>query len=288
MEDCISSPYSSENVAMQEDLISCLGESSEIANANLKSVQNNEKNRGAFLLAHPSPCFQGPFLRPLGQKFLDQSFADFTSFKHGDKVKCGFWSPEEDSANNFKTKHSRKGSMSNSENNIVGPCSTLDGCILYCCSVGMCQIGCPCNLCMNPSACSKPCLADPCAHCDKQCKKHEVGMRRSFDESEDMFTIVTKAAVVIKDTNPYSLPKRNCEFVKFANIPKSCQECTNNLRDHEVNHKVFHLQCKFCRYQFGRIKDSVSMVDFERKSKYKMRKRGYLFILLQNVQQESG
>ena len=103
MEDCISPPYSSENVAMKKELTSCLGESSEIEQNNLKAVQNNENNRRAFLCAHPSPCLQGPFLRPLGQKFLDQTFADFTSFKHGDAVKCGFWSPEEDSANNYKT-----------------------------------------------------------------------------------------------------------------------------------------------------------------------------------------
>ena len=272
MEDCISPPYSSENVAMKKELTSCLGESSEIEQNNVKAVQNNENNRRAFLCAHPSPCLQGPFLRPLGQKFLDQTFADFTSFKHGDAVKCGFWSPEEDSANNYKTKHSRKDIMFKSEINIVGPCSTLDGCVLYCCSVGMCQVGCPCHLCMNPFTCSKSCLDDPCDQCDKQCKKHKVGISRSFDENEDLFTIVTKPAVVNKENASFSLPKRNCEFVRFARIPRSCQECTRNLKDHEVNHKVFHFRCKFCRYQFGRITDSVSMVDLERKRKYLLRK----------------
>ena len=111
MEDCIFSPYSSENFVMKEELASCLGESSEVKQNNLKDILKNENTRGAFLRTHPSPCFQGPFLRPLGQKFLDQSFSDFTSFKHGDTVKCGFWSPEEDSANNYKTKHSRKDIM---------------------------------------------------------------------------------------------------------------------------------------------------------------------------------
>ena len=122
---------------------------------------------------------------------------------------------------------------------------------------------------MDPSnsSCSISCLDDPCMECTKQCKEHKIGMTRNFDETEHVFTLVAKGVTTDITEKTIYWPKNGCILVKFANISKSCEECTTDLRDHEVFHKVFHFRCKFCRFQFRSIEDSVTVIGFKRTKK---------------------
>ena len=86
-------------------------------------------------------------------------------------------------------------------------------------------------------------------------------MPRTFNESENLFTIVTKNAKANRSDKTIDLPKKNCIFVKHADIPKNCKNCLRDFQDHEVFHKVIHSTCKFCRFQISRLKDSVSFTD---------------------------
>ena len=124
---------------------------------------------------------------------------------------------------------------------------------------------CPYHLCTNPrsSICSKACFDDPCDECEEHCIKHSVGIPRTFNENENIFTIVTRKAAANRNSKTINLPKQNCIFIKYANIPKNCQVCQVDLKDH----KVFHFRCKFCRFQFVRIKDSVSITNVREKRK---------------------
>ena len=72
---------------------------------------------------------------------------------------------------------------------------------------------------------------------------------------------MTKNAKANRSDKTIDLPKKNCIFVKYADIPKNCKNCVRDFKDHEVFHKVIHSTCKFCRFQISRLKDSVSFTD---------------------------
>ena len=260
-ENKIYPPFHADNVAMQDDLKFCFEDTSEATHYKLRDVQDSNVTRGIFLSSHPVPCLQGPFPMPIGLSCLGVTFFDFTAYTHECSMSCEVWLPK--LAGNFETKHERKHEVSKCDQILVGPSSTLNGNIVYCCSVGKCCIGCPCSLCTSPreSTCSKACLSLPCYKCETQCTDHKVGMPRTFNESKHLFTVVTKNAKANRNEKTIDLPKKNCIFVKYANIPKNCKNCPRDLQDHEVFHKVIHSRCKFCRFQISRLKDSVSIAD---------------------------
>ena len=260
----IQPPFHSDNVAMRGDLTFCFGSTFESTQHSFTDVLESNHTRGIFLSSHPMPCLQGPFPMPIGLSCLGVTFKDFTSYTH---ESCGIWIPK--LAGNFETNHERNQEVF-CEQGMFGPSSTINGNIVYCCSVGKCCIGCPCHLCTSPrkNTCTKACLSLPCNNCEEQCIEHNIGMPRTFNENENLFTIVTKKAKANGSYKTIDLPKKTCMFVKFANISKSCEQCCSDLRDHEVFHKVFHFRCKFCRFQFARMKDSVSFSDIRETKKW--------------------
>ena len=41
---------------------------------------------------------------------------------------------------------------------------------------------------------------------------------------------------------------KTVQIIKFTGIPTDCDECTEDLYDHEANHLIVHDKCKFCDY----------------------------------------
>ena len=57
----------------------------------IKEIVKDANSMVSFLSRHPMPCYQGPFMNPIGLKTLGESFASFTTFQHSDDVTCGTW-----------------------------------------------------------------------------------------------------------------------------------------------------------------------------------------------------
>ena len=145
MSHIIQPSLHSDNVAMRGGLKFCFGSTFESIQHSFSDVQESNHTRGIFLSSHPFPCLQGPFPMPLGLSCLGVTFKDFTYYTHESSISCGVWIPK--LAGNFETNHERNQEVFNCEQEMFGPSSTLNGNIVYCCSVGKCCIGCPCHLC---------------------------------------------------------------------------------------------------------------------------------------------
>ena len=235
----------------------------------LKSV--NERLN--FLSNHPMPFYQGPFTMPMGLELLKKSFKNYTTFKHSHMVNCGFWNAVN---KNIEPKDQiilewNPFESSSSENvNLVGPASKLDKTLIYPCEIGHCQISCACSICTNLRH-SKDSFCIGTSHYE-QCRDHRIGVPRTFHHGEDLFTLVASKG----DANDESNLVHQTMFIirKYTDIPKSCEECRCNLRDHEVHHKVFNTSCKFCEKDFRLIEDCMSKEDLRRKRDFAKNKDG--------------
>ena len=259
METKILPPHYLENVRVKEDLVHFVAVT-ECTKFSLEEVKNDDEKRADFLSSHPSPCYQGPFLKPIGLQWLGDSFKTFTTFTHDRSIKCGVWTPKEQNGIDiFYTKQEIPYDLFE----VLGPCSNGDGRIIYSCCFGKCQIGCVCYLCTAPrSTCRKRlCLESPCTKCELQCKKHSICITRMFKDTEDSFTIVSRIAPFVTEHKKEFSAKSDRIFLKYAGIPKNCEVCTTDLRDHELYHKTLHFRCKFCRFQFRSIKNAINERD---------------------------
>ena len=256
METKILPPHYHDNVAVKEDLVNFVA-AIECTKFSLEEVKNDDEKRAAFLSSHPSPCYQGPFLKPMSLQWLGDSFETYTTFTHDKCIKCGVWKPKEQ--NGIDVLYTKQ-ELPNDHIEVVGPCSDGDGRIFYSCCFGKCRIGCVCYLCSAPrSKCRKRlCLESPCTKCDSQCKKHTICIARMFKDTEDSFTIVSRnVPLVTEPKNKYS-SMLDRTFLKYAGIPQNCEVCKKDLRDHELYHKTLHFRCKFCRFQYRTIKDAIN------------------------------
>ena len=191
--------------------------------------------RMRYISKHGMPLYQGPFTKPLGMKLLNQTFEEFTTFRHSDEV------PSCEARRTL----------------VWGPASRKNGSIFYNCQYGNCEMDCQCKLCETPSKCSnKSCIDSPCPACDLQCISHVILPMRNFTE-EHLFTIVAgkKEESII------------CAYKKYPGVLKSCQFCKENLENHETYHKVFHLRCKFCRHDYRFIENCISNVELRNKQR---------------------
>ena len=146
---------------------------------------------------------------------------------------------------------------------LEGPVMTNKLTVVYPCSNTSCSVKCPCKLCENTSKelCSfvehkkhvvrfhKECLIQK----NSQCQDHWVTHPGQFESEED---IVVEKNLFFHNDELLDQPRNQAiEIINFAGIKKSCQECRTNLYDHFRNHLVFHLQCKFCSFQFATFVD---------------------------------
>ena len=167
--------------------------------------------------------------------------------------KCGKWSPSEKPNNEIfpdyifePFDHGRK---------MIGPYSDIsDMAIMYTCDMSKCAIKCPCKICMSKRKdCRRKCGYEPCQVCILQCPQHKLELDRKFCHSQHAFTL----KVNTDDRIRY--------VVKHAGIPRDCEDCASDLKDHRMFHRVFHGFCKYCRqllipFKFGNVSSYKSYV----------------------------
>lgn len=230
----------------------------------IKEIVKDANSMVSFLSSHPMPCYQGPFMNPIGLQTLGESFASFTTFQHSDDVTCGTWTVENPSDGVLR-KHTKVVDKDLDNIHVVGPASKLDFSIVYTCQLGECKIGCGCMICTTPRRCERgSCGGTPCDECDLQCPKHRIGLLRTFDEHRDLFTLVVRNEETSIETD--LLDDKNFILKKYSNIPRDCQTCAKDIEDHELHHKIFHSRCRFCR------KDS-RFIDYSASYKHKREKQ---------------
>ena len=149
---------------------------------------------------------------------------------------CATWSPREKSDGNIFPEYNVV-PFDSSNNKIKGPYSdSADMAIVYTCSRYKCSIKCTCKICSSDRQdCRRKCSFRPCSVCTLQCPRHKIELDRKFEQEIHAFTL----KVDEKDTLKF--------VVKHAGIPTDCIDCADDLRDHQIFHKIFHVFCKFCR-----------------------------------------
>ena len=215
-----------------------------------------------LLSNHPMPYYQGPFLCPIGMKMLGKSFGCFTTFKHPDGVNClacniKATNPETDS----DLKKHTVGVVVSEILTLEGPASKLDTTLIYNCDIGQCQVGCVCSICNTRRSCADT----PCENCDNQCCEHKIGLACLFADDEDLFTVNVKKGEATNQSNLFDVEKFGIK--QYSCIPKKCDECREDLKDHQLHHKVVHSRCKFCKHDFRFVEDCLSKCDLRRKRK---------------------
>ena len=119
--------------------------------------------------------------------------------------------------------------------------------IVYTCDMSKCAIKCTCKICLSKRKdCRRKCGYEPCQVCILQCSQHKIELDRKFCHSQHAFTLKVNTDGRIR------------YIVKHAGIPRDCEECARDLKDHRMFHRVFHGFCKYCRqllvpYKFGNV-----------------------------------
>ena len=131
---------------------------------------------------------------------------------------------------------------------MIGPYSDIsDMAIMYTCDMSQCAIKCPCKICLSKRKdCRRKCGYEPCQICILQCPQHKIQLDRKFCHSQHAFTLKVNTDGRIR------------YVVKHAGIPRDCEECASDLKDHRMFHRVFHGVCKYCKqllvpFKFGNV-----------------------------------
>ena len=113
--------------------------------------------------------------------------------------------------------------------------------VLYTCTLLGCVIECPCSICVSTNIdCKLRHFTGLCKKCNPQCRVHEIKVPRLFDAISDLYTLVT---------DDINLNEYRYAF-GYAGIPKSCQDCSEDLLQHQIYHLVHHYFCRYCKFEF--------------------------------------
>ena len=240
--------------------------------------------QGIFL-NKPFPLSQGPIISPLDCSTEDRKtevkimYAK-TIFKHHVKQMCMEWKPRISGISSWEG-GKNKSCYEASEDltlKVEGPASTKDMRIIFTCQLNNCIIYCSCSICTDiEESCRMQCKDCPCDDCDRQCTSHSLKLPRLLNLEEDHFTMIS----VKIDQYRY--------VVGHAGIPLSCPSCTQDILEHQTLHLIFHVRCKFCRYELRPFEVNKSLTTREEyKSATRHLKRidgrtcSYCFVTLQD------
>ena len=194
-----------------------------------------------ILAKHPYPLVQGPaLLAPeyVGQerKSVSEVLTLTTVFSHEDFQDCYEWFPASGGVSSWGPESIYE--IRDLKYSIQGAASLANMGLVYTCKLQRCVIHCPCNVCRDPrNNCKLQCGAEVCPECNSQCTKHIVKLPRLFDAQTDHFTLVTEQIDKYKYAQPY------------AGIPVNCVQCSQDVLEHQIFHLVYHLRCRFCRFE---------------------------------------
>jgi hypothetical protein len=199
--------------------------------------------------------FAGPFDRPmtmpvrLGEESLSHS--EYTNYKHepeedhfkfivDEEVWC-----ESDTTNAIESliPFEKK-----EESSLSGPCQnrkdnkSTTSQLFYTCKEEKCVIPCVCAVCNAERFgvnffCSKHTEVNP--------------ITSGFDPVFDLMTVRNDDSYPVTKNLDLDETDGKCktlQVIKFTGIPKNCEECKQELYDHEAHHEVVHEGCKFCDY----------------------------------------
>ena len=184
--------------------------------------------------------YQGNFDKPICDKQVEFlhcgnwliSFQDFVTYRHEPIDAC----------RNFdinKEKYQRLENRVKIESyfikgvptkNVFGPTSSIiDESVFYTCNNSMCVFPCLCRMCVLEKG---------------QCQEHKLLHPGFFDEDNDFFTV--------RNSDSFNITVNDWQRItdnvyKHAGIPRSCQNCSDDVYHHQAFHFVFHSSCKFCR-----------------------------------------
>ena len=212
-----------------------------------------------IMLKHPYPLSQGPVMLPIDciatddyeqhpiPKSISEVLSAKTVFSHDESQGCYEWSPVSIGVSAWGHGPEVPGyAVRDVKFCIQGAASTKDMGVVYTCELSQCIIRCPCNVCQDPrETCKQQCKAEVCRDCNSQCTLHEIKLARLFNCKTDHFTLVSQKMTKYQFANPY------------AGIPLNCDVCSKDVLEHQVLHLVWHVRCRFCRFE---------MRPFERKS----------------------
>jgi hypothetical protein len=214
-----------------------------------------------LLNGHPYPVSQGPVMIPLDTntdpKRLPHIVIGYkTVFTHNHTQKCVRWVPEVTGVAAW-TEDEDSYSVSDLEFRIQGAASTMDMGVIYTCHMSGwsgCVIYCSCSVCTKTrSHCQKLHRKEPCSECNTQCTTHQIMLSRIFDTETDQYSIITERITKYRFAHVY------------AGIPKSCESCSQDLLEHQVLHLVFHMRCRFCRFEMRPLIEGnvISLDDYK-------------------------
>ena len=217
-----------------------------------------------ILSIHPFPLSQGPVLIPLDcetedNKTLEEVFTDKTVFDHSDIQRCFEWTPKIVGVQAWGQPVTDAGGTYDVEDKndklcLQGAASKRNMSIVYTCRFLKCYINCPCWICRDDRVtCKLLCRTEMCIECNSQCIKHEIKMTRLFNSATDHFTLVTQKM------NQYQFAHA------YAGIPLSCATCTQDVLQHQALHLIFHIRCRFCRYEMRPLynREVISLYQYE-------------------------
>ena len=218
------------------------------------SNQSYPLSQGPVVL--PLDCVTEPGMRSFTgtSKSTSEVLYERTMFSHSDTQQCYEWVPTVvgmAALGGIKETFSAK----ISDMKIEGPASLMTMGQVYTCTAQGCVVHCPCRLCRDQSKlCRLQCNSEVCTDCSLQCTQHYVKLPRLFNVDTDHFTLITKTIGMLQFAHPH------------AGIPLACDQCSEDVAEHQALHLTFHLTCKFCKYDhrpFMINKHAVSMADFK-------------------------
>ena len=128
-----------------------------------------------------------------------------------------------------------------------------DSTLIYSCEIGGCRVSCLCSICKRPSICTgRSCAETPCENCNVHCCEHKIGLSRTFAEDEDLFTLIVQKGEATNESNLINIQK--FKLKKYASIPRKCQVCSKDLKDHQLTTKFFIPDVNFARKIFALLR----------------------------------
>ena len=224
-------------------------------------VVNLPRTLQKILTSHSYPLSQGPVLLPIegridrglgNEKTFSEVLRDKTMFSHSDSQNCYEWFPN--IAGMSAWGQQSKYEVREMRFDLEGAASMRDMGLVYTCDKYKCTVHCPCTVCRDQSRkCKLWCRAEVCTECNSQCTEHSIKLARLFNADTDHFTMVTQKMDRFMFAHPY------------AGIPLGCAQCSQDVLEHQVYHLVFHLRCRFCRYEMRPFenKSVVDLYDYE-------------------------
>ena len=214
-----------------------------------------------LLHGHPYPVSQGPVMIPLdtntNPKKLPHLVLGYkTLFTHCHTQKCVKWAPKVTGVPAW-TEDVETFSVGDVKFRIQGAASGMDMGLMYTCHMSGwsgCVIYCPCSVCTKTkNHCQDQHRKEPCIDCSSQCTSHQILLQRLFNSETDHFSIITE------NVNKYRFT-----YI-YAGIPKSCESCSLDVLEHQVLHLVFHVRCRFCRYEMRPLIEGnvITLEDFK-------------------------